>query len=475
MNVFLTQRNLQMDRRKFIKQTAAASSLTLLPNVSWAFDRSSERSNTNILFIMTDQQTISAMSHRDNPYLETPNMDRLADHGTSFSQAYCSQPLCGPSRSSMLTGKYPHQVQATVNLPEKEGYWDDDVPMLGRIMQEAGYETGYVGKWHLPIPVENIDQHGFSFIRNTQRRDWQDASIPADCGVFLKKKRDKPFFLVASFINPHDICEWARGGRLRMDNIADAPAPQECPPLPDNLEIPENEPAFLRTMKSLSPKQYPSTNWPDDKWRQYRWAYYRLVETVDAYIGRIMESLERTGQLENTTIVFTSDHGDGMGAHRWNQKQVLYQEVINVPFIISHLKNGKKRLDSTTLVNVGVDLIPTFCDYAGFTAPKELEGVGLKSIAEGEQKKARDYIVCETEFAENEDSFGVLGRSVYDGRYKYIAYRGKHKTEQLFDLKQDVGEMKDLSSNIDYNYIKKALQQSLIEWQMKTKDSRFVL
>ena len=95
----------------------------------------------------------------------------------------------------MLTGQYPHQVNATINLPEKAGYWSPDVKIMGSIMKDSGYDTGYVGKWHLPIPVEDIDHHGFDFITNTRRRDWQDASIPADCGDFMKKKRNKPFFL----------------------------------------------------------------------------------------------------------------------------------------------------------------------------------------------------------------------------------------------------------------------------------------
>lgn len=464
-----------MDRRKFIKHSAAISSLAMMPKMSWALKDSFAEEKPNILFIMTDQQTISAMSNRGNSYLKTPNMDLLAEHGTSFSQAYCSQPLCGPSRSSLLTGKYPHQINATVNLPEKEGYWPSDMKIMGSIMKDAGYDTGYVGKWHLPIPVSSINQHGFSFIRNTSRRDWQDASIPGDCGEFLKQKREKPFFLVASFVNPHDICEWARGSKLRMDEIAQAPKAKHCPPLPDNLDIPEHEPSFLRKMHEMSPKQYPTVGWPDDKWRQYRWAYYRLVETVDKYIGQILESLDRTGNIDNTTIIFTSDHGDGMGAHRWNQKQVLYQEVINVPFIISDLKTGRKRNNNSSLVNVGIDLIPTLCDYAGVIAPSDLNGISMKPFVSETQLKAREFIICETEFAENEDSFGVRGRSIFDGRYKYIAYRGKIKAEQMFDLRNDEGEMKDISQNKKYANKKRELKRLFVQWQQDNNDTGFVL
>lgn len=464
-----------MKKRTFIKAAGVLTGVfMILGNV---FGKTPQKisNQPNILFVITDQQTAKAMSNRGNQWLDTPNMDRLAHHGRSFTRAYCTQPLCGPSRSSMLTGKYPHQVKATVNLPEKENYWSKDIKVMGTYLKEAGYSTGYVGKWHLPIPVEDKAHHGFDYIVNTQRRDWQDASIPADCGVFLKQKRDQPFFLVASFVNPHDICEWARSQKLRMDEIGEAPAPEQCPPLPGNLEIPEDEPSFLREMHKQSWSQYPTVGWEDDRWRQYSWAYYRLVEQVDMYIGRVLESLERNGYLDNTIIVFTSDHGDGNGSHRLNQKQVLYEEAANVPLIISHLTKGEAQIDNSTLVNTGIDLIPTFCDYAGAEKPKKLVGLSLKPVVDTGEAPSREHIFLQTEFAENVKSFGVCGRAVLDSRYKYIVYSKGENREQLFDLKNDPGEMQNLVGDNDYQEVYNKLRRELKKWQKDSRDKVKVL
>ncbi len=453
-------------KRPFLYLLVALFAMLIFSSVS----KATGKKQPNILFIITDQQTASAMSCANNPWLKTPSIDRLANHGVRFTRAYCSQPLCGPSRSAILTGMYPHQLNASINLPEKQGFWSRDIKILGTYMKEAGYETGYVGKWHLPIPAEDKEHHGFDYITNTKRRDWQDASIPADCGDFLKKEHENPFFLVASFINPHDICEWARGQKLRMDEINNAPEPEDCPPLPDNLEIPENEPVFLREMHLKSPRQYPTVGWEDQRWRQYKWAYYRLVEQVDKYIGRVLESLERHGHLENTVIIFTSDHGDGVGAHRLNQKQALYEEASNIPLIISHLTKGKKKTDTQTLVNIGMDLLPTFCDYAGLDKASVLKGRSLKLMVDGQAKTGR-LIFLETEFAEGSKSFGISGRAVLDDRYKYIIYSEGHKRDQLFDLKNDPGEMNDLSENENYKAIKARFIQALKKWQKETNDN----
>ncbi len=464
-----------MQRRSFIKTAGAIGGAAFFPEIMLGNPQVIKSQQPNILFIMTDQQTAKATSHRGNPWLKTPHMDRLAQHGTTFTRAYCPQPLCGPCRSSMLTGKYPHQIQATVNLEETPNYWRKDLKVMGTYLKEAGYDTGYVGKWHLPVPIADSTHHGFDYMTNTQRRDWQDASIPADCGEFMKRKRAKPFFLVASFTNPHDICEWARGQKLRMDEIGEAPSPDQCPPLPDNFEPPVDEPSFLREMHLKSWPQYPTVGWKEDQWRQYQWAYYRLVEQVDVYIGRVLEALERSGHLDNTIIVFTSDHGDGNAAHRLNQKQVLYEEATNVPFIISHLAKGKQRTDDTTLINTGLDLIPTFCDYAGAQRPAHLSGLSLKASIDKNNEGVRNYLFLQTEFAENQKSFGIHGRAVVDSRYKYIIYSAGENREQLFDLKNDPGEMHNLADQPHYASVKTQLRSQLRAWQKDQNDTVQIL
>ncbi len=460
-----------MNRRNFIKSSALATAglaTSNLINAGGLFGKS-KAERPNILFIMTDQQTASAMSCAGRRGIKTPSMDYLASHGMRFTKAYCSQPLSGPSRSSIFTGQMPHEVKTEINLPETEGFWKD-VPMMGKMLKKAGYDTGYVGKWHLPCPTTDKNLHGFDYITNIKRRDWQDASIPADCNDFFRQKRDNPFLLVASFVNPHDICEWARNQGLRMDLIGDAPAPSDCPELPDNFEIPKNEPEVIRSQQKHSVRTYPTTKWNEDQWRQYRWAYNRLIEKVDTYIGNVVESLQRNNLLDDTLIIFTSDHGDGDASHRWNQKQVLYEESINVPFIISWKDKIKASVNSQNLVGAGIDIIPTMCDYAGISTPKHLNGKSLKPIIEKKSVKWRDNIVVETEFSLNNKSFDIKGRTVIDNDYKYIVYNKGKIREQLFDLRTDAGEMNNLTFDPKHSKTLNKMRQKLKDWQENTND-----
>lgn len=419
-------------------------------------------SRPNILIIMTDQQTADAMSNAGNKDLHTPAMDKLAKNGLKFTRAYCAQPLCTPSRTAIFSGKMPFETGFTGNTPEKDGLWPDSLLMMGRIFQNGGYKTGYVGKWHLPVPVAKVSQHGFDYIENTNFLDYNDAGTPAYCARFIKENSTQPFLLVASFLNPHDICEWARGDALKMDVLEDAPPAAECPELPANWSISPHEPEVLREQQKVSFRTYPTVNWTGDQWRQYRWAYNRLVEKVDNYIGMVLASLKKYDAEKNTIIIFTADHGDGYAAHRWNQKQVLYEEASKVPFIIAKMGAWEGRTDSMLVCN-GIDLIPTICGFTGVKKPAYLKGVDLSLKITDPLKQLRDTLVIETDFADNEVLLGISGRAVITGDFKYIVYSKGEIKEQLFDLKKDPGEMNNLAveasgkkqGNVLRNYLKK--------------------
>jgi arylsulfatase A-like enzyme len=153
----------------------------------------------------------------------------------------------------------------------------------------------------------------------------------------------------------------------------------------------------------MSKAVYPTVGWPAERWRQYRWAYYRLVEMVDARLGEILEALRETGQEQNTVVIFASDHGDGLAAHRWNQKQVLYEEVARVPFVVSW--KGRTRpgvIDREHLIGAGQDLLPTMCDFAGIRIPAGLTGKSVRPLVLERQTGApewRETLVIETEFS----------------------------------------------------------------------------
>ncbi len=423
----------------------------------------------NILIIMTDQQTAEAMSNAGNTDLKTPAMDFLAANGTRFTEAYCAQPLCTPSRSSIFSGVMPSQNGFVGNYSEEDGQWPDSLLIMGKIFKEGGYKTAYVGKWHLPLPTTKISQHGFDYIHNTWNGDFIDAAIPAYSAKFMKENKDNPFLLVASFLNPHDICEWARNDFLKMDFISAPPAPELCPVLPYNWKISPHEPPIIREQQKVNPRTYPTTEWAPERWRQYRWAYNRLIEKVDGYVQMMLDGLKKYGLEDNTIIIFTSDHGDGYGAHQWNQKQVLYQESAKVPFIISKIGEFKPRVNNSLICN-GTDIMTTIASYAGVKTPTYLKGADIKKVMDNPQHKLRDTLVIETDFADNTVLLGIRGRAVITHKYKYIVYDKGNFREQLFDLEKDPGETKNLVVDASYKKTLKNMRDYLKDYTRKNND-----
>ncbi|MFH7012339.1 sulfatase [Flavobacterium sp. FlaQc-52] len=426
----------------------------------------------NILIIMTDQQTADAMSIAGNKDLHTPAMDKLAQNGVRFTKAYCAQPLCSPSRSAIMSGKMPHETGFIGNAPEKDGQWPEDLLMMGKIFQNGGYKTGYVGKWHLPVPTAKKSQHGFEYIENTDFQDYNDAATPSFCARFIKENKNTPFLLVASFLNPHDICEWARDEDLKMDLLEKAPPPNLCPALPENWKIPDFEPKIVREQQKVSFRTYPTVNWNGDQWRQYRWAYNRLVEKVDVYIEMVLASLKKYNIEKNTIIVFTADHGDGYAGHSWNQKQILYEEAAKIPFIISKIGEWKPRTDEMLVCN-GTDIIPTICGFAGVKKPTYLKGVDLSKKIANPSLNLRDTLVIETDFADNEELLGISGRAVITKNFKYIVYNKGAIKEQLFDLTKDQGEITNLAVDKVYKKELIAMRRYLKQW-CKNNGDQFV-
>lgn len=408
----------------------------------------------NVLVITTDQQWAGAMSCAGNPYVHTPNMDQIACNGMMFESAYTANPVCVPSRTCYMTGTQSHENGVVTNM--RPGQVDVTVPCLAKVFRDHGYDTGHVGKWHIPRPLEDTAWSGFDYLAAVRNNE-VDFDIPDACAEFLLRDRDKPFLLFASFVNPHDICQIARrlsGIEDDMPNgeIGPPPPPEKCPPFRANNAIPEGEPSVVRDHQADPNMEhaYPTRHWPmdDGRWRQFLWGYYRVTELVDAYIGQVLEVLRATGQEENTIIVFASDHGDGMGSHRWNQKTIFYDEVARIPFIVSwkgHTRPCGRNRDH--LVNLGTDLFPTVFDLAGIPAPDHLRGVSAGPAALGKATApARPYIVAENNHHSGSGNpTEVHGRMVRSARYKYIRYNAGDPSEQLFDLELDPGETRDLT------------------------------
>ena len=433
----------------------------LLAGGAAAVVHAASASRPNVLLIFTDQQTHSSMSCAGNPWLKTPAMDSLAATGTRFSECYSTYPLCSPARSSMFTGRMPHETGVRVNsLPVKAG-----IPTLGEIFSSAGYDTAYAGKWHLP---DSKRMTGFECLIGASPMGAEmDAPAAAACVDWLRRRKSgKPFLMVASLMNPHDICEWIRQHPGRREHAN----PDVYPPAPGNMAADPAEPEYMHWHRTegkglVSQAVGIAAEWRAVEFREYLHAYYRLVEQVDAQVGRVLEALRAAGLADNTLVAFTSDHGEGMGGHRLVQKSTFYEESVHVPMIFSGPMCGKPgRVDRTSLVSL-LDLLPTFCDYAGIPVPRDVRGLSVRAALEG-KRLDREFVVSEL----RQHDATREGRMLRTSRYKYIVFSTGARPEQLFDLELDPGEILNLSSSPGHREVLERHRKLLANWVRGTND-----
>lgn len=439
--------------------------LMFIPQLGLAND-----SPPNILLIIADQHTGSVMSQRGYSYVSTPGIDKIAEAGVTFTRAYTTYPVCKAFRKSMMTGLMPSKAADATQHPS-----------IGKTLREAGYETVYHGKWH--VGETRIDKsaewHGFETYDGRQR----DTGTRERVVEFIRQKHDKPFFLVTSFMNPHDACELARNMSGIEDNYKDVAidvsnvAVELTPPLPANFEIPESEAEGFSLRRNAERgtkmfEKHPTKDWTQTQWRQYLYGYDRLLEMVDAHIKLVIDELDNQGLLEDTVIIYTSDHGDGHAAHKWNQKMTFYEEAINVPFIVSW--KGKTKagyLDEQTLLSTGLDIFPTILSFAGVPIPESLYGLDLvpQVLADPAEEALpeRQYVVSEI----NQAKF--KGRMVVSQNFKYILFDGGKNREQLFDLVNDPGELRPVTDRPEFREQLVNHRNMLLAWHDRIGDSDF--
>ena len=418
----------------------------------------------NVLVIITDQQFSDAMScARGREYIHTPHMDALAENGMRFTRAYAPNPLCVPMRTSMMTGRYPHQTGILSN--NKKGFKPEKHVFLGKLFARAGYKTAYFGKWHLPVKQKDKSTHGF---KTFVEREARQSSAPVV--AFLQKTHTRPFLAVASFLGPHEICQWARKEKIPGSPLVAMPPLAQLPPLKANFDPPHDETDIITYMRKSfqANRRFPVGDYTEADWRRLTWGYYRLVERVDGLIGEVLAALRESGLDENTVVVLLSDHGDCHGAHRWNQKTVFYDESARVPFIISW-KGKTPQGTSDLLLNTGVDMIPTLCDFAGIEIPADLPGKSLKAPAMGDAAPwTRKFIVSQNHMVQGDPVDGKQlkpqGRMVRSDRYKYCVYsEGTHR-ESLIDMRADPGEMRNLARSAEHRKVLDQHRRYLSEW-----------
>lgn len=405
----------------------------------------------NFLVILTDQQTHNAWSGCGNGWLRTPAMDSIAQRGMVFTNAICPYPVCSPSRSCIFTGRMPHET----------GVMDNGKPIpagmasMGEVFRAAGYNTAYGGKWHLPKSFDGMT--GFTKIigGSALGRD-MDAPLSNACSEWLRRSPGGPFLLVASFMNPHDICDWIR----QHKGTRELPASATMPPAPMNMAVDPGEPEAIQYHRTagydlMSQAVGIANEWRRDDMRLYLHDYYRMVEQVDGEIGKVLAALRETGRERDTVIVFASDHGEGLGGHRWAQKASFYEETLRVPFFVAGpgIAPGVNG-ELATLA----DIVPTMCALAGITAPADMRGVNVCGGF------SRPFVTSELRYGAAERE----GRMIRTKRYKYVRFNSGARPEQLFDLETDPGETFNLASRAGGTL--EEHRRLLNEWLSKTGD-----
>ena len=372
----------------------------------------------NVLVLVTDDQRADTISAFGNDVVETPNLDRLAKRGFTFHNAYCMGStmgaVCNPSRHMMLSGRSLYRYRSQ----NAEGTFAD-------VMNKAGYVTWHFGKrGNTAREYHKAFQYSAYLDDAKERASGHHGRAAADRAIdFLKNgwNPNKPLFMYVDFEGPHDpriANEWW----MRLYDRDGIPLPPNYKPF-----HPFNNGALLVRDERLAP--WPRS--PEDV-RKHLHEYYACISSLDHQIGRILEALEDIEQLDNTIVVFTSDHGLAVGSHGLFGKQNLYEHSMKSPLIVAG--PGIPHGGSEALVYL-FDIFPTVMDLVNANIPADIDGKSLRPIIEGRAEKVRDSIFL---------AYGNVQRAIRQGDWKLIRYP-KVDVTLLFNLREDSHEVKNLA------------------------------
>ena len=387
-------------------------------------------SRPNIIFLHIDQQNPAAIGANGCTCASTPAMDSLYAQGVSFKHAVIANPVCSPSRTSWYTGLMSEEHGQLSNNPP---HADPSIPDIGPLITRGGYDSVFMGKWHLARPVE---KSFISRFHGHPHGEIGDAYVARAAEAFLAdREEDKPFFLNIGLLNPHDCCMWGYNffpgpGKFELGpEMLD-----QLPALPPNHRA-SASPTILKG-DLIDPTR---GHWTDTDWRFYMYSYFRQVEMVDAEIGRIVGALRNSRFADNTLLIFASDHGDGLARHYHFGKEAPTDPSLIAP-LICVLPGVQGRRDETHAIS-SIDVTATICDYAGVDPLPGRRGVSLRPLIEGKAVSWRPYAPA----AANRGRV----RPVRTTEHKLINDR-KTNEYVLFDLAKDPGEMKNVVDDPAY-------------------------
>jgi len=460
----------QITRRKFLQKTsqftAASAALAAAPGL-FASQQKSKQQRPNLLYVFADQMRSQAMGCMGNEQVFTPHLDKLAKEGALLTNAISTFPVCCPYRAMLMTGKFPLSNTVITNgpaLPESE-------LCIAEVLKAAGYQTGYIGKWHLQgHQLSNIQfvppgpkRQGFDYwaaanfihdyfnsyyYRDTDKKipikGWEPDTQTDLAIKYMEEHKDgPPFCLFLSWGPPHDPYIAPE----KYQKMYDA----------EKLKLRGN---IFDAAKGVS---YAN--------RQVIANYYAAVTSLDWNMGRLMKTMDRLGIADNTIVVFTSDHGAQLFSLYLYHKQWPYEESISVPFIIRYPKKIKARQVNDVLLG-SPDIMPTLLGLTGVDVPKTVEGRDLSPFILGNATEPEpDSVLIEviTPCGRVMDRTGMRAwRGVRTKRYTYARFHDEDWI--LMDNKLDPFQRRNLIYNKEYNDLKERMKAKLDEWLKKTKD-----
>ena len=447
-------------RNALAKIGKAAAATALLP-----FLRSCAGKRThNLIFILTDDHRWNAMSCAGDRYVNTPHMDRLAAEGMRFTNAFVTTSLCSPSRASFLTGKYVHT----------HGKWDNITTELSpehktfpHYLQEAGYETAFIGKWHMnsnDMRRSGFD-HWVSFKGqgvyfnpelniNGERvkEEGYNTDILTDHAIqWLEKRSEKPFCLYLSFKAVH-------GPFSPPPRHENTYAGLDIIP-PETLdEDMSDKPVYFQEW--MGDRKIDVAKWKE-RWKEFARKYYGALAAVDENLGRLHEALDERGLLSSTTVVYAGDNGYLFGEHGGlGDKRMAYEESIRIPFIVCSPEiSNPGSINEELLLNI--DLAPTFLDLTGVPIPEDMQGSSFRPLMQSSAGSLRESFLYEYRRVKPYDKnhptmFGVRNR-----KWKYLKYPEFPGQEELYDLVNDPIEEKNLADDPKFREILENLRKEL--------------
>ncbi|MEM9707363.1 MAG: sulfatase [Pseudomonadota bacterium] len=431
----------------------------------------------NILMIYADQMRYDAMGCAGNPVIKTPQIDRLAAEGVQFTEAYTSFPICCPFRASVMTGKYAQNHGMVQNHFPLRG----DQIFLGDLMKQAGYRTGYIGKWHLeggPKPGFVPPERRFGwdhFIGFNRGHDYLSSIYYNDAGQPFHSVRYEPDYQTDQLIDFISEASQAEDGKPWIGYVSYGPPhfPMDMPdylrciydhdevPLPPGVPNPEFQRSFQKmrneewcgnhplaglashARQDTIPVGDPET---EADIREFIAEYYGMIHNIDWNLGRILNELDKQGVAEDTVVLFFSDHGDlcGQHGHYCGIKNEAYRASMHVPLIVRYPARFKTK-KSAAMVDVGPDMMPTLLDLIGEDIPDGIDGQSYLRVLDGEVDESRDTIWYQvfTHTGGNPHEFHPYAeRGIRTKDWLYV--RHKDKRILLFDERADYHEQANL-------------------------------